>query len=379
MATEIPFVGPSYDLAVKKADVQRSVNLMPTPIESGMGKAPMFLKPVPGLTQFSGVPDAGCPPLILEKFDGTGLLGGKTPDVGPTGWVWWQVPEPSFDADLRRVGSRVISDVPGYENPYGPMTSQGVARLATALAPGDQTAITIPFPFEFAATIMHDWNAPYEYPKYSTSSTQTYIELNNGLTGISLAVSRTQTGPYPPGTSLTRASVYVTNEADQSIVISSVVPNGDPVKMKCRVEADLISFYIDDVLIDTGTAAAGLPNTFKNLQANVGPAPSWISYVEVSTCEGGVTPGLADQIGTDNPNGKIELSWSAQAEAAEYRVYYSDTATPPNPADYRVRLSDGTLAYTFVGLPAGTWYWWVGSVGSGGSTDLFLSGSQVVT
>ena len=46
----IPFVGPSYDVKVRKADVQRSINLMPTPVESGA--AGVFLKGVPGLKVF---------------------------------------------------------------------------------------------------------------------------------------------------------------------------------------------------------------------------------------------------------------------------------------------------------------------------------------
>ena len=48
------FVGPSYDLKVKRSDTQRSINLMPTAIESGDGKTPMFLKSAPGLREFSG-------------------------------------------------------------------------------------------------------------------------------------------------------------------------------------------------------------------------------------------------------------------------------------------------------------------------------------
>ena len=50
----IPFVGPSYQLKTKRQGVQRSINLMPTPVESGSGKAGVFLAPVPGLRQFSG-------------------------------------------------------------------------------------------------------------------------------------------------------------------------------------------------------------------------------------------------------------------------------------------------------------------------------------
>jgi hypothetical protein len=61
MASSVPFVGGSYELRRKKADVQRSVNLMPTPIESGTGKAGVFLAPVPGLRVFSDLEDEPVP------------------------------------------------------------------------------------------------------------------------------------------------------------------------------------------------------------------------------------------------------------------------------------------------------------------------------
>lgn len=47
------FIGPSYRLDDRKADVQRSINLMPTQIESGSGKTDVFLEPIPGLRIFS--------------------------------------------------------------------------------------------------------------------------------------------------------------------------------------------------------------------------------------------------------------------------------------------------------------------------------------
>lgn len=46
------FVGPSYTLATRTADVQRSVNMFPAPIESGSGKSQYMLKSIPGLTAF---------------------------------------------------------------------------------------------------------------------------------------------------------------------------------------------------------------------------------------------------------------------------------------------------------------------------------------
>jgi uncharacterized repeat protein (TIGR01451 family) len=49
----IPFVGGSYQLKRKKADTQRSINLLVTNVESGSGKSKQFLKSIPGLVPFS--------------------------------------------------------------------------------------------------------------------------------------------------------------------------------------------------------------------------------------------------------------------------------------------------------------------------------------
>lgn len=55
---KIPFVGPSYQLRTRKADVQRSVNLFPSIVESQTGKAPGILQSVDGLVEFT---DLGAP------------------------------------------------------------------------------------------------------------------------------------------------------------------------------------------------------------------------------------------------------------------------------------------------------------------------------
>ena len=57
----IPFVGPSYALDFRKADVQRSVNWYPALIESGTGKSLAMLAEVPGLQVFAtlGAPVRG--------------------------------------------------------------------------------------------------------------------------------------------------------------------------------------------------------------------------------------------------------------------------------------------------------------------------------
>ena len=47
------FVGPSYTLNARKADVQRAVNLMPVVNEVPGGKNVAYLDATPGLTVFS--------------------------------------------------------------------------------------------------------------------------------------------------------------------------------------------------------------------------------------------------------------------------------------------------------------------------------------
>ena len=50
----VPFVGQSYQLSNRKADVQRTVNMYLKRVESGTGKATYILDSVPGLAYFAG-------------------------------------------------------------------------------------------------------------------------------------------------------------------------------------------------------------------------------------------------------------------------------------------------------------------------------------
>lgn len=49
----IPFVGPSYTLNARTADIQRSVGMFPAPVESGSGKAQFMLQSIPGLVSLN--------------------------------------------------------------------------------------------------------------------------------------------------------------------------------------------------------------------------------------------------------------------------------------------------------------------------------------
>lgn len=66
---QIKIVSGSYQLRVRKADVQRSVNLFPSIVESGTGKAPAILQSIPGLVLFA---DLGAP--IRGMFSAKGRL-----------------------------------------------------------------------------------------------------------------------------------------------------------------------------------------------------------------------------------------------------------------------------------------------------------------
>lgn len=47
------FIGPSYNINTRKADVQRAVNLFPVMAEVAGTKSVAYLDSVPGLTSFS--------------------------------------------------------------------------------------------------------------------------------------------------------------------------------------------------------------------------------------------------------------------------------------------------------------------------------------
>lgn len=57
---QTPFIGPSYNLESRPASVQRTINLVPVPLEPGNERAPWVLKDVPGLVQVLPIPPAPC-------------------------------------------------------------------------------------------------------------------------------------------------------------------------------------------------------------------------------------------------------------------------------------------------------------------------------
>lgn len=64
----VPLVGPSYNLESRPASVQRTINMMPVPLEPGNERTAWVLKDVPGLTLFEA------PPPTDPDFDNVILL-----------------------------------------------------------------------------------------------------------------------------------------------------------------------------------------------------------------------------------------------------------------------------------------------------------------
>ena len=62
---KVPFVGRSYNLRSRPASVQRTVNLIPVPVEPGNERTPWVFKDAPGLVEFSVAP----PPSDLLYFE----------------------------------------------------------------------------------------------------------------------------------------------------------------------------------------------------------------------------------------------------------------------------------------------------------------------
>lgn len=63
----IKFVGPSYQLNARKADVQRLVNMHPVVTEAPGGKSFAYLDQTPGLTVFSAAVALG---FLLQENGG---------------------------------------------------------------------------------------------------------------------------------------------------------------------------------------------------------------------------------------------------------------------------------------------------------------------
>jgi hypothetical protein len=104
----IPFVGPSYHLNTRKADVQRTVNLFPVMNEVAGGKTGSYLQSVPGLVEFSGPPSIyytswPYPPIVDDAM----TAGLSSPVLGQL----WIPPLEELNADLSTPRSGTLDTV----------------------------------------------------------------------------------------------------------------------------------------------------------------------------------------------------------------------------------------------------------------------------
>ncbi len=76
MPVLLPFIGPSYNLANRRHSVQRTINMVPVPLEPGNERSPWALKDVPGLVKVPEVVPCVENRLLWLRGGGDGSGGG---------------------------------------------------------------------------------------------------------------------------------------------------------------------------------------------------------------------------------------------------------------------------------------------------------------
>lgn len=84
----LQLIGPSYNLESRPASVQRTINMMPVPLEPGNERTAWVFKDVPGLSEFRDASLDGA--LFLDNFNGAEgtPIADHEPDVAPEGFEW---------------------------------------------------------------------------------------------------------------------------------------------------------------------------------------------------------------------------------------------------------------------------------------------------
>lgn len=128
----IPFVGGSYSLAVRRADVQRTVNMYPVGAEDEGSHAPSYLAQIPGLDVFSDVP-AVATEYFLDTFTGTSgiTLDAHAPDVAPDGFAWVTI-DAERGLQLNGAGAAIQTDLGTVNDSTAAPVSFAAMSLGTA-------------------------------------------------------------------------------------------------------------------------------------------------------------------------------------------------------------------------------------------------------
>ena len=211
----IPFVGPSYQLNTRKADVQRTLNMYVVVKEAPSGKTIIYLKSTPGLTVFS----TGSIGLFLDYFDGTGLLSAHAPDI-PSDILW-----------SHTSGQTITLSGTGYVYPSGTIF---VASNYRAIFLSSQTidpvsGISLEMDFVMVGSVSGD--------------IQTSIRATNALHDVSMVVSSLNTG------------VQWTDDNFNTHVFGVYAVTAGAHTLKFTLINTVGSYYIDGVLKETLVAS----------------------------------------------------------------------------------------------------------------------------
>jgi hypothetical protein len=121
-----PLIGPSYNLRRRKASVQRTVNMIPVPMEPGNERSPWVLKDAPGLVlfanpaQFQFFTSDLYPVMTLENVDVAHAF---------TGGTLFEWPLENVDVSHAFLGGSLIDQLISYT--FWPVESVDVAHAFT--------------------------------------------------------------------------------------------------------------------------------------------------------------------------------------------------------------------------------------------------------
>ena len=285
---------------------------MPTPIESGTGKNLMYLKPIPGLRRFSegggggngGGGEGGCLPLIRDTFTGSepGPLSQHAPEYAPMGWAWRDRPiPPEFPTRAQLQGNGTSAAEYPQIVLYGPTTAYDRCSLAGSQEIGANDAIEVAFPYWITVVMAHNLdqsvdqepgysgNDIYPYsPTWLTQNIVRFREAQLNISEVSCVIQNSFSILNSEVQSIAFVNVITSTGETQISSPVTLTPdiNGVFPEVTFVVEVNESSFTatVAGSVRPAITVASACPNSFREVEIQFPPLPSYVSKIELTTC-----------------------------------------------------------------------------------------------
>lgn len=242
----VPLVGPSYNLESRPASVQRTINLMPVPLEPGNERTAWVLKDVPGLTVFEAEP---APPVV---------------QIQPLLLYNFEQPDTSF-AFVDEVGHSV-SDTSSGSGVNATRVTTAQAKFGTGslgiktgtqvqLGRGGATAAASPDEFKIAEV---SWGAEWFW-RIDSSNPSTSIEIFYGsISGA--VVDMFRVFYVGNGVDTHRVDIDVFDNVFMTTPIDFTFDAWHMFALTHDYDAELVRFFFDgEMLLEVSTAGANFP------------------------------------------------------------------------------------------------------------------------